>query len=140
MSVVKSLAAAVVVLSAVCTGAQASSPEMPVPPGIAVRQSIDGPIFVDDRGMTLYKTGLERCTNSRDAVLLDASEVMPHRAIPPPDIETRRTCLIKHPPLHAPASAVPVGKWAVVMRDDGIRQWAYDGEPLYTSIKDQAPG
>lgn len=30
--------------------------------------------------------------------------------------------------------------WTVVARDDGRRQWAYKGKPLYLWAKDQEPG
>jgi len=44
-------------------------------------------------------------------------------------------------PVHASALAVPVGHFSIVVRQqDGIRQWAYHGEPLYTYQRDNAPG
>jgi predicted lipoprotein with Yx(FWY)xxD motif len=49
-------------------------------------------------------------------------------------------CATNWPPLAAAADAVPSGDWTVVVRDDGSRQWAYKGKPLYTWIKDQKPG
>ncbi|MCT9812269.1 hypothetical protein N0K08_16615 [Acidovorax sp. Be4] len=49
-------------------------------------------------------------------------------------------CATNWPPLMAPASAVPIGGWSVVIRDDGSRQWAYQGRPLYYWIKDTKPG
>ena len=44
------------------------------------------------------------------------------------------------PPRAASAVARPRGKWTVIMRDDGGRQWAYKGKPLYLWVKDQKPG
>ena len=32
------------------------------------------------------------------------------------------------------------GAWSVVTRDDGGRQWAYKGKPLYFWARDQKPG
>ncbi len=32
--------------------------------------------------------------------------------------------------------AQPVGEWSIVVRDDGVRQWALGGRPLYSYIKD----
>jgi len=49
-------------------------------------------------------------------------------------------CATNWPPLVAAADAKPSGDWTVVTRDDGSRQWAYKGKPLYTWIKDQKPG
>jgi len=49
-------------------------------------------------------------------------------------------CATNWPPLAAAADAAPSGDWTVVVRDDGGRQWAYKGKPMYTWIKDQKPG
>ena len=46
-------------------------------------------------------------------------------------------------PLLAPADAHTVGSWTVVVRDDGRRQWALAGKPVYTryhNIYSTAPG
>jgi predicted lipoprotein with Yx(FWY)xxD motif len=32
------------------------------------------------------------------------------------------------------------GDWTVIVRDDGGKQWAYKGKPLYTWSKDAKPG
>jgi predicted lipoprotein with Yx(FWY)xxD motif len=40
----------------------------------------------------------------------------------------------------APAGAKAEGKWSVIKRDDGTMQYAYDGKPLYTFMKDEKPG
>jgi predicted lipoprotein with Yx(FWY)xxD motif len=47
-----------------------------------------------------------------------------------------KTC----PPMLAPAGATAEGKWSVIKRDDGKMQYAYDGKPLYTFVKDKKPG
>jgi predicted lipoprotein with Yx(FWY)xxD motif len=49
-------------------------------------------------------------------------------------------CARAWPPVVADANAQPTGKLSVVNRKDGVRQWAYDGRPLYTWSKDQGPG
>ena len=49
-------------------------------------------------------------------------------------------CATNWPPLMAPANATPIGDWSVVMRDDGSKQWAYKGRPLYHWAKDAKPG
>ena len=49
-------------------------------------------------------------------------------------------CATNWPPLMAEASAAPSGDWSVVTRDDGAKQWAYKGQPLYLWIKDTKPG
>ncbi|MBT0570136.1 hypothetical protein KIK84_07355 [Curvibacter sp. CHRR-16] len=49
-------------------------------------------------------------------------------------------CAANWPPLVASATATAQGSWTVVTRDDGSRQWAYKGMPLYYWVKDQKPG
>ena len=49
-------------------------------------------------------------------------------------------CAKNWPPLMAPADAKADGKWSVIKRDDGMMQYAYDGKPLYTFMKDEKPG
>ena len=49
-------------------------------------------------------------------------------------------CAIKWPPLVAAASEKAEGAYTIITRDDGTKQWAYKGKPLYTWFKDQKPG
>lgn len=49
-------------------------------------------------------------------------------------------CATNWPPLMAPASAAAAGGWSVITRDDGARQWAYQGKPVYYWVKDAKPG
>ena len=49
-------------------------------------------------------------------------------------------CATNWPPLMATGNAGPSGDWTIVTRDDGAKQWAYKGKPLYTWAKDQKPG
>jgi len=49
-------------------------------------------------------------------------------------------CAKNWPPMMAPAGATAEGKWSVIKRDDGKMQYAYDGKPLYTFVKDTKPG
>jgi predicted lipoprotein with Yx(FWY)xxD motif len=49
-------------------------------------------------------------------------------------------CAANWPPLAAGADAMTMGDWSVVTRDDGSKQWAYKGKPLYTWSKDTKPG
>ena len=57
-----------------------------------------------------------------------------------PDLDTRPTCTALWPPLLADDSAKAVGKWTIVTRSDGKKQWAFDGYPLYTSSLDHGAG
>ena len=49
-------------------------------------------------------------------------------------------CAALWPPLMATAADQPVGAYSIVTRDDGARQWAYKGKPVYTYKADQKAG
>jgi predicted lipoprotein with Yx(FWY)xxD motif len=83
-----------------------------------VMQGSGGSMLTDSKGMTLY-------TFDRDAGEKSACNGQ---------------CAQNWPPLMAGGDARPMGKWSVVNREDGSKQWAYAGKPLYTWSKDQKPG
>jgi predicted lipoprotein with Yx(FWY)xxD motif len=49
-------------------------------------------------------------------------------------------CAVNWPPLMAKDDAKTSGDYSIVTRDDGKKQWAYKGKPLYTWVKDQKSG
>jgi predicted lipoprotein with Yx(FWY)xxD motif len=49
-------------------------------------------------------------------------------------------CAVNWPPLIADTDATASGSFSFITRDDGRKQWAYKGKPLYTWAKDKAPG
>ncbi len=49
-------------------------------------------------------------------------------------------CAALWPPMMASAADQPVGTYSIVTRDDGARQWAYKGKPVYTYKADQKAG
>jgi predicted lipoprotein with Yx(FWY)xxD motif len=49
-------------------------------------------------------------------------------------------CAANWPPLMATGDAKPSGDYSIVTRDDGTKQWAYKGRPLYLWAKDTKPG
>jgi predicted lipoprotein with Yx(FWY)xxD motif len=49
-------------------------------------------------------------------------------------------CAINWPPLRVAAEDASSSDWTVITREDGSKQWAYKGKPLYLWIKDQKPG
>jgi len=49
-------------------------------------------------------------------------------------------CASNWPPLAADGAAGPAGDYSIITRDDGARQWAYKGKPLYFWAKDHKPG
>jgi len=49
-------------------------------------------------------------------------------------------CANNWPPLLATEGGKASGDFSIVTRDDGKKQWAYRGKPLYYWAKDQKPG
>jgi predicted lipoprotein with Yx(FWY)xxD motif len=49
-------------------------------------------------------------------------------------------CATNWPPALASDDARPTGPWTIVTRDDGLKQWAYNGKPVYAFAKDTKAG
>jgi len=49
-------------------------------------------------------------------------------------------CATNWPPLFAADGDVASGDYSIISRDDGKKQWALKGRPLYYWVKDQKPG
>lgn len=49
-------------------------------------------------------------------------------------------CAGNWPPLMAMDADTSSGDYSVIVRDDGKKQWAFKGKPLYFWAKDQKPG
>lgn len=127
----------------------------PLPPGFQVVVSpLEGPVFADARGRTLYTWPLGSQRNGAagdrmgkpssctDEVLRESAGLMsPYPAgLLLPDLDRRKSCVEVWPPVLAPDDALPTGKWSIIEREDGSRQWAYDAFPVYTSMLDKRPG
>ena len=126
----------------------------PLPPGIQVISTeLEGPVFADAQGRTLYKWPVKPLRNGAigeqktkptcdDTHYRETSGFM--SPYPPgfelPEVDTRPSCLQLWPALYAPEGAKETGKWTAVTRPDGKKQWAYDGYALYTSSRDKLPG
>ncbi len=82
-------------------------------------KAADG-VLVGPNGMTLY-------TFDRDAAGAGKSVC-------------NGPCATNWPPLAVAAGASATGDWSVVTRDDGGKQWAYKGKPVYFWAKDQKAG
>lgn len=83
-----------------------------------VADTSKGKALVDPKGMTLYvfdkdAAGKSNCSGQ---------------------------CATNWPPLAAAADAKASGDWTVMTRDDGSKQWAYKGKPVYGWVKDSKPG
>ena len=45
-------------------------------------------------------------------------------------------CESARPPILAPAGSKPLGDWTVIRRDNGLLQWSYRGQPVYSMFHD----
>src|SRR3954453_17820367 len=77
-----------------------------------------GKVWVDDKGMTLY-------TFDKDSAGKSACN---------------GPCATNWPVVKAEATDKPEGSFTIISRDDGSKQWAHNGKPLYTFAKDQKAG
>lgn len=50
------------------------------------------------------------------------------------------SCAVNWPPLYAMGGDSASGDYSIISRDDGKKQWALKGKPLYYWVKDQKPG
>jgi len=127
----------------------------PMPPGFQVMISpIEGPIYADAAGRTLYKWPRHEMRNGGTADMKgsasacdnvktteNAGMMSPYPGgLELPELDTRPTCAQAWPPVIAAADAKPVGKWTIIERHDHLKQWAYDGQVLYTSSLDKVAG
>lgn len=120
-----------------------------------VGTEMDGPVYADAKGHTLYifgggrerggyggggdATDKSRCLDTVDKVTTGTMAPWP-AGMELPDLATRKACAQVWPPLYAADDAKPVGAWSIITRDDGKKQWAYDHKAVYTSVLDQQPG
>ncbi|QKV55874.1 MAG: hypothetical protein HT580_00250 [Dechloromonas sp.] len=49
-------------------------------------------------------------------------------------------CATNWPPFYVAEGQMASGDYSIVTRDDGKKQWAFKGKPLYYWAKDQKPG
>ena len=92
----------------------------------ALAQAADAPakmaagVLVDAKGMTLYTFDKDTAGSGKSVC--------------------NGPCATLWPPAMAGAGDAPAGAFTVITRDDGSRQWAYKGKPVYTYQADQKPG
>ena len=87
--------------------------------GAAPVKTVDG-VFVNADGMTLY-------TFDKDAAGSGKSTC-------------NGPCATNWPPALVADGAKASGDWTIITRDDGLKQWAYKGKPLYAFAKDTKAG
>ncbi|MBT4741099.1 MAG: hypothetical protein HN793_12850 [Rhodospirillaceae bacterium] len=91
----------------------------PTPPGISARKTLMGHVAADQHQKTLY--------------------------VPPVEVDVASLC-VENPcqeqwsPVTAPRVARSIGDWDVVSRDDGLKQWVYQGRPLFRYSGDVLTG
>lgn len=107
-----------VIVGAVLSLAVTQAPAQTAEPA-KVGDTSKGKVLVDAKGMTLY--------------ILD-------RDTTPNKSTCNGQCATNWPPLAVAGDAKDMGSWTVVTRDDGSKQWAYKGKPLYFWKDDKKPG
>jgi predicted lipoprotein with Yx(FWY)xxD motif len=107
--------AAIAVVMTIMASATAFSQMSRTPDNVRVA----GGMLTDAQGMTLYT--FDKDTTPGKSACSDK-------------------CSDNWPALAAGSEPTPMGNWSVVTRDDGVKQWAYKGKPLYTFIQDKKPG
>jgi predicted lipoprotein with Yx(FWY)xxD motif len=80
---------------------------------------ISGGMLTDSKGMTLY--GFDKDT-------------VPGKSA------CNSQCLTTWPALPVTSGTMAMGDWTIIDRDDGVKQWAYKGKPLYTFAHDGKAG
>ena len=83
----------------------------------SIADTAKGKALVDSKGMTLYS--FDKDSGGKSAC--------------------NGPCAANWPPLAATSGAA-MGDWSMITRDDGSKQWAYKGKPLYVFAKDAKPG
>lgn len=128
--------------------------DIPTPAEFHVEATLlDGPVFADGNGKTLYKWSQHRLRNGYSGEAADTPQCYDNvltvtaglmSPYPPgielPELENRVSCTDLWPPAYAEDDSEPVGDWTIVERKDGSKQWAFDEQPLYTSVRDSGPG
>jgi predicted lipoprotein with Yx(FWY)xxD motif len=104
--------AAAFLVAAGCSGVAMPGPKTPA--------MLDNGALVAPGGMTLYTFDRDTANSGKSAC--------------------NGPCAALWPPMMAGAADQPVGAYSIVTRDDGSRQWAYKGKPVYTYKADQKAG
>lgn len=129
------------------TAAGTANAQAPAQAPATPRLTIEGVVLFTPAGQALYRDPRENAAAPKMAWQCDGkiertTDDQQSGIGPRPEIGFKllKSCLDKFPPYLAPAGAQPVGEFTIVDRPEGMRQWAYRGFPLYTSVKDRNPG
>ncbi len=124
-------------------GGWAADTQQRVGAPVQVQMTEEGPVFATALGMTLYSSARDDATPGKSQcndVRYYTKRVVSGEVFPLPAAAARKTCMQKQPPFLADAEAEPDGPWSLITREDGAKQWTYEGRPLYSSIRDRRPG
>jgi predicted lipoprotein with Yx(FWY)xxD motif len=109
-------AGAATLLLAGCSGIGMGSGAGEMPPTVKVT----GGVLTDPQGLTLYTFDRDPANGGKSVC--------------------NGMCATNWPPLLAEPGKTASGSYSVITRDDGTRQYAYKGMPLYRFAKDAKPG
>jgi len=111
--IVKYLIAALLALAFVgCASYQTKSMGAPA--------KMAGGVLVNSAGMTLYTFDKDVAGSGKSAC--------------------NGPCAALWPPIAAEDGTSGSGDYSIVSRDDGTKQWTYQGKPIYLYAKDEKPG
>ncbi|MBI3548219.1 MAG: hypothetical protein HY078_04105 [Elusimicrobia bacterium] len=113
----KTLLLAAVAAAALATSARAAD-KPAAKKGTGAPGAFKGGMLVDKKGMTLYTFDQDQGGKSA----------------------CNGPCAKNWPPLKAGPKAADMGDWTVVAREDGSKQWAFKGKPVYTWNMDKKAG
>ena len=127
--------------------------EVPMPAGFRVESTVEGPVFANAEGMTLYAWPQHKLRNGYsgeapgtpachgEVLEVTAGLMSPYPpGIKLPELAQRPSCADLWHPIPAHEGAAETGDWTIIERRDGARQWAFDEQPLYLSVRDKQPG
>lgn len=104
------------VLLAACSGMGMGSSGGNMPPTVKISNGA----LTDPQGLTLYTFDRDPANGGKSVC--------------------NGACATNWPPLLAEPGTSAAGSYTIITRDDGARQWAYKGMPLYRFAKDAKAG
>jgi predicted lipoprotein with Yx(FWY)xxD motif len=111
----------------------------PTPPQVKIGRVGSVTIWTTADGMTLYARdryhyvpGSFNADDGSTSTVVTGREIGTHAC--------EGGCPEYWKPFEAVAGAQTAGYWSIVTRDDGTKQWAYQGYALYTNTHDKKPG
>jgi predicted lipoprotein with Yx(FWY)xxD motif len=97
---------------------------LPTPVEFSLTNTLRGRVLADSRGMTVYTFDKDKA-GDKDK---------------PAKSACTGACLRTWAPVEAPLAATGREDWTAIKRDDGTKQWAYKGKPLYRYRNEAAAG